>query len=413
MAKKKDGQNPASVRINNRKSILNIIRNSETVTVSRIAKEIQLSKTTLWKVMDHFIEQELIINMGKDMSSDEPGKKADLYRFNSSYAYAITIAIYEKTLLLALADSKARIFFKESVHLNEDESLEIIISTIADFIHKWQNPENLPHERQKSRLIGIAIASSGVIDFQKGSCYTASRYHSWPVEAPIKEMILKEVDIEVPFYIDNYNRFYAFAEKTLGPYENEQNIIDIVTTDGGLGAGIMAEGKLKRGPQYLTGEIGHTRLNPNHTIPCHCGGYGCFEQMVDCRLLAKKAVEEKESHKDSIIYNSEVTLQGIFDASNKGDSWARELLDGVIKWFAIGIQNVILVFSPEVVIISGDYRTAGPYFLETLQEQIEKISLIRMKKNIRIEYSRFDEEGSILGAASYVIHEYFNNIFGY
>lgn len=71
---KKSGQNPASVRVNNRKNILTIIRESEDITVTRIAKEIQLSKTTLWKVMDHFIDQNLVINSGKDITSEELGK---------------------------------------------------------------------------------------------------------------------------------------------------------------------------------------------------------------------------------------------------------------------------------------------------------------------------------------------------
>lgn len=116
---------------------------------------------------------------------------------------------------------------------------------------------------------------------------------------------------------------------------------------------------------------------------------------------------------ESLIYKEVVTLQNIFNASNEGDKWARTLLDDVIKWFAIGIQNIILVFNPEIVIISGDYRTAGNYFKTKLMEIINKTSLVRMNKDIKIEYSEFDEEGALLGAASYVIHDYFNNRFKY
>lgn len=101
-------------------------------------------------------------------------------------------------------------------------------------------------------------------------------------------MILEKVDIDVPFYIDNYNRFFAFAEKILGGHKDKQNIVDIVITNGGLGAGIIAEGKIKRGPQFLSGEIGHIRLDPDYKEPCHCGGYGCFEQLVSSDLIIKK-----------------------------------------------------------------------------------------------------------------------------
>ena len=413
---KKNGHNPASVRINNRKNILDIIRNSGEITVSRIAKEIQLSKTTLWKVIDYFQEKNLVINSGKDTNSDELGKKPDLYRFNASYAYVITFAIYEKTILLALTDARARIFYKETVYLNENENLYRIISIIASFIEKWQNQRNLPEDRKKSNLIGIAIASSGVIDSEQGFCFTASRFHSWPLKAEIKKLIEEKVRITAPIYIDNYNRFFVFAEKELGGYKNNKNIISIVSTNGGLGAGIIADNKIKRGPEFLTGEIGHMRLDPNYDEPCHCGGSGCFEQLVSSDVLYRRSREERCEHKDSVIYKNEsmdLRLDDIFSAADNGDLWAKELLDPIIQWFAIGIQNIVLVFNPEVIIMGGEYRNPGEYFQNKLTEIIDGISLTRMKKNIQIEYSKFDEEGTILGAASYIIHDYFSNVFKY
>ena len=352
-----DGHKQSSMRINNRRLVLDILRNSEDITVSQIAEKIHLSKTTLWKIMDHFIQHNLVISTGKVEASDELGKKPELYRFNESYGYVISITIYGSSIILALTDARANVFYKEVVFIHENESLTRIVTLVANFIRKWQEPD-APNIKKGARLLGIVIASSGVVDYERGLSITASRFHSWQTDAPVKDQIKEQVDFKAPFYIDNYNRFFAFAEKTLGCAKDKKNIINVIAGYDGLGAGIIAENRIKRGPRYLTGEIGHMCLNPYDEETCHCGGKGCFEQLVSCERLIGKAKACRKEHEDSIIYKDgpdKVTLQKIFDASNKGDAWACQLMDEVINWFAIGLYNINLVFNSEIIIISGDY----------------------------------------------------------
>jgi len=412
---KRNGHNPASIRIDNQKLVLEIIRNSKNITVTQIAEKIQLSKTTLWKIIDRFLEQNLILNIGKANCPDDRGKKPELYCFNESYGYVISIALYGYLIILALTDAKANIFYMEKVSLHENEPLDKVIRIISTFIAKWQEPENLLDHWKKSKLLGIVIAATGVIDYRTGVCFTASRFNNWPPETRIKDLIQQEVELKAPFYIDNYNRFFAYAERTLGRGGNK-NIIVIVQSHDGLGAGIIEEGKIKRGPRFLAGEIGHICLNPFYSEPCHCGGHGCFEQLVSTELLLKKAISGRNEHPESMIYSrnkSSVNLQDIFDSADKDDSWAQELLHDLITWFSIGFQNILLVFNPEVFIISGDYRNAGKYFKERLLSSMESRSIVRMKKCVSIEYSQFDEVGAILGGACYVLDDFFHNNHAY
>ena len=151
-------------------------------------------------------------------------------------------------------------------------------------------------------------------------------------------------------------------------------------------------------------------LSSTDTETCHCGGQGCFEQLVSCDRLIGRAESGRAEHLKSVVYKRAslpVRLQDIFDAANTGDAWGRQLLDEVIHWFAAAIQNVSLVSNSEIVIISGDYRKAGTYFLQQLRERIESVSLVRMRKEIEICYWSYDEEGALLGAACYVLHDFF------
>jgi len=410
-----NGHNPSSLRVNNIRVVLDILQRADEVTVSQISEQVQLSKTTLWKIMDFFVEQNLAISVGKSEGSEERGKKPELYRFNEAFGYVIAITFFGGTIILALTDAKMSVFYKEIIYIAENERIDHVVSIIAAFIAKWQSP-GAPRIPKGARLLGIVIAGSGVTDTKAGTIITASRFSSWPSDVAFKALLEEQVTFQAPFYIDNYNRFFAFAEKTLGCARGYRNIIDIVAGWDGIGAGIIAEGNLKRGPRFLTGEVGHMCLNPADEEICHCGGRGCFEQLASTDRLLMKAERGRPRHPDSIIYKQEpgmIVVGTIFDAANSGDPWACELLEVVIGWFAIALLNISLVFNAEIIVISGDYRKAGPYFLKRLNERIEDTSLTRMRKNLLVVYSQFDDEGALLGGASFVVNRYFAKHFEY
>lgn len=365
----KSSQNPVTVRINNRKNVLDYFREAGEVSIAQLVKDVGLSKTTLGKIISHLQNEKYILPAGKGLSTEDGGKKPELYKFNTSCAYTISIALYGPFILMSLTDAGAEIFYKEKVFLKENEEIDRILGIIADFIRKWSDPSSLPKGREGSPLAGIVLAWTGVIDSAEGVCFTAAKFPSWPEDVRIRDLLIKKVQFSAPLYIDNYNRYFAFAEKTRGGYKDMHSIVNIVTSYGGLGAGMIEEYDIKHGPRFLTGEVGHLSLISDCNEKCYCGGRGCFEQLVTSSKLLQRAAEEKAEHGYSSIYkaeNNEITLENIFTEADKGDEWAKELLDEVIMWFAAGIQNMNLVYNPDIFIISGDYRTAGDYFKSQL-----------------------------------------------
>ena len=407
----KIGNNPSSIRIHNRKKVLDILRNTESDSVTHIAKEVHLSKTTICKIIDHLQQEKMIVNIGKDQTMEDRGKRPELYSFNKDFGYVISITIHSGYIVSALFDARGTVFYKEKISILKNAPLEEVIEILANFISQWQNPGEIQIKRG-SKLLGIVVGSHGVTDTEKGVCFAAAKFNSWPANAPIKDLIEQKVSLKAPFYIDNYNRYYVLADKYFGNLIEYENIVDIVTT-GGVGSGIIIDDKILRGNKFLSGEIGHMSINPDYPEYCSCGGRGCFDQMVSQDRLLKMAKTDMENHRDSRIYHqnpADLTDLEIFEATNAGDSWARELMDDIIKWFAIGVQNIVLMFNPEIIIISGQYSKAGPYFLENLKEKVEQVSLTKMEKKTEIRYSSLsNEEGPLLGGAFFALQDYFMN----
>ena len=71
----------------NRKVILNILRNSGELSIAELSKEVNLSKPTLMTIMNYYIENKLVVIAGKGNSTEEGGKKPNIFKFNEIIHY--------------------------------------------------------------------------------------------------------------------------------------------------------------------------------------------------------------------------------------------------------------------------------------------------------------------------------------
>ena len=84
---------PKNLKQNNSRAVFELLRHGENMTVSEIAERIHLSKTTIKKVFDSLLADGLISMCGKGESTDEGGKKPELYRLNPQFGYVIAIHV--------------------------------------------------------------------------------------------------------------------------------------------------------------------------------------------------------------------------------------------------------------------------------------------------------------------------------
>jgi len=358
------------------------------------------------KIMNHYIKKGLVIIAGKGSSTEEGGKKPNIYKFNEDGGYAIGIIISANRLSAVITNLKSRILDKISIALETDEEFDSVLKKIIDSYNCLIKNTEI----NRKRITGLAVGAYGITDFAKGKVIFSPHFPSWGKDLMLKEKILEQIHEDIPVMVDNHSRFQVFAEKILGLAKEKNNVVAIQAGKG-LVAGVIIENEIKRGNHYLIGEIGHMIVDPEAREICACGGKGCFEAMVSTNRILKMAREKYKEYPDSIIFNGntpdEIDIYDVFDASNKGDKLASDLMDDVIDWFGIGISNIILMYDPQIMIIQGIFTKAGKYFLENLREKINEISLFSIKRETEIKYSELGDKAGVLGAASYVLSKYF------
>lgn len=391
----------------NRKILLNILRDSGEISVAKLSKKVNLSKPTILATINHYVKKGLILNLGKGNSTIEGGKKPNIYKFNANGGYAIGMIISSNKIVAVITNLKSEIIYKNLVKIKTNEKFDNVLSKIIDLY------ENLIDNTKidRKRIVGLAIGAYGITNFIKGEVIFSPHFPSWGKNVNLRGKILERIPDKIPVFVDNNSRFQVFIEKILSEGNRESNIVTIQAGKG-LVAGVIIENEIKRGNNFLIGEIGHMVIDAEGREVCACGGKGCFEAMVSIYRILKMAREKYKNYPSSIIFNENnpdtIDIINVFNASNRGDELACIIMDDIIKWFAIGMSNIILMYDPQTIIIRGIFIKAGKYFLDNLREKINKISLFSIKRKTKINYSEINDDGGVLGAASYVLSKYFN-----
>ena len=114
----------------NRKVILNILRNSGEISIAELSKKVDLSKTTLMKIMNYYIGKGLVAVTGKGKSTEEGGKKPNIFKFNADGGYAIGMVILANKLVSVVTNLNKEILEKVLVKLRTDEEFDIGLEKI-------------------------------------------------------------------------------------------------------------------------------------------------------------------------------------------------------------------------------------------------------------------------------------------
>ena len=374
-----------------------------------LAHATRLSKTTVKTTIDLLASMRLVVSAGKGESTDEGGKRPELYRFNEKFGYVVSVHVREREILGALTDLNAEITGTVRLEVT-DRTLPTILRETKDLV------EGLAARKKGTgeKLVAIVVALPGVVDAAEGRSIYSPHYPSWGRDVPFEQLLKEKLDpeLEVPIFIDCVNRYQAVAEREKGIARGETNFI-IIDANEGLGSGIVTHGELMRGARSLSGEIGHMTVAPFDGPLCNCGNRGCFEAMVSARrvrdLVREARANGLEPRPLHGVEPEDVSLAEVCRLASEGDPFSSGLLRDMAKWFVIGLGNIIMVNDPDLIVLQGQYVKAGEEFLRTIREGLEHVGLPGVVKNVRIEFSTLGEDRGVIGGAAFAIAEFFAN----
>lgn len=220
----------------------------------------------------------------------------------------------------------------------------------------------------------VGISAPGPLDPRTGILISPPNNPNWH-NIPIVELVRKMFD--KPVYLENDANAAALAEYWFGEYYGTQNMA-YLTFSTGMGAGIIANGRLIRGANAMAGEVGHHTLDPNGP-QCACGKFGCMEAYVGGRTLIERIRNKiasgniSTSMLDKAAGNpSQIDHRMFAQAAREGDPFAVAQWDELMERLAMGVGNLIMIMNPELVLLGTIAVQEGDLVMKPLIEKIKK-----------------------------------------
>ena len=222
----------------------------------------------------------------------------------------------------------------------------------------------------------IGISCGGPLDSRRGLVLSPPNLPGWD-RVPLADMLKQRYGI--PAFLQNDANACALVEWKLGAGRGTRNMI-FLTMGTGMGAGVIAEGRLLIGHTDMGGEVGHMRLTPDGPVGFgkagsfegHASGGGIARQARDLtrELIARGCPPAwvRDGHPEE-----EIDARLIAGYAFLGDTDAAGLFCRVGEMLGRGLALLVDAFNPEMIVIGSIFsRCEGllrPAMERTLREE--------------------------------------------
>ena len=358
---------PSDLKLSNRMQILELFKSGETMSVGAIAESIGISRQTVMKAIQFFIEKGIIVADGKADSTSVGGKRAELYSL-SGERYLFNVVICPDYLHISLFNYRCQVIDTYTRADIGALDAEAVIEAAGTACYKLL----LNNEIAQRNLRGICITTSGIVDHRTNTLKFSTQFSGWGKDIPIADKLAAYFDGDVRVIAENVGKVCGSAFLH-DPELQDKRGLTVFSSWGGVCACLMERGRILNGKDALIGEIGHMMLDPSDGEVCGCGSHGCFERQVSDERVRRMVREAGAEFADSPLCrlpDAELTARAVFAESARGDALAGSISARLARYYALALKNVTLLFNPDVVVFQGDCAAADARFRDVLRREL-------------------------------------------
>ncbi|KML46737.1 ROK family transcriptional regulator [Cytobacillus firmus] len=361
----------------NKNLVLDILKTKSPISRIDIAKITGMSPTSITRIVNELQLQGYLRET--EAVASGVGRKATLLEVRGDVLYTVGIEIDKSMLKVGIVNYIGEMVSLHKSKRDESESYMDTLHKMNRIIQKIMDENEIP----AAKIVGLAVGLPGYIDYKNGIVKVSDQL-KWK-DANLAEDLQKLTSFNV--IVDNELKMKIVAESFTGKAMNSQNSI-LIGIGSGIGSSIMLNGDIYRGETNNAGEIGHTVIDPTGNV-CNCGKIGCLATYISegAILLDSRKVKDVSS------------IEDVFQSYRDREPWALNIMDRASTYIALAISNLLCLYNPEVIILSGNTIEKLPEMKEAIEQKCELYIWEPLKQSVRIVYSELSDNGVVLGAA--------------
>jgi glucokinase len=257
--------------------------------------------------------------------------------------------------------------------------------------------------RSGGRLAAVGISVPGIAYSVSGKVW-APNIPGWD-QYPLIEKIREEQERGhmpacVPLILESDRSAYVAGEAWRGAAAGARNVV-FLAVGTGIGAGIIADGRIVHGHEDIAGAVGWFALDPE--FKPEYAAMGGFEAEASGSSVARKARQKLAAGPSSAMLDlasgdlGSVTAETVAAAARTGDRLALEVIAETVTYLAMGVANIVSIMDPEVVVLGGGLFQAADLFLEPVRREFRRWAQPLAARSVRIELSALGEDAGLYG----------------
>lgn len=386
-------------------SILELVIKHGPISRTDISRLTGLNIVTVSNYVNEFIEKDLVIEKGFDVSTG--GRRPTLVELNPKFGYIIGVGLTAFNIVGILVDSKMQVICevkKERPAQAGEAVIDKLVETVEEILNK--------SKVDAAKIKGLGIGIPGVVDEEGQTIRWLGAMGLSVVSisgVSLKDIFEKEFDI--PTLVEHDAACGVFGERWFG---FEAGIKDMIYMYTGVGCGLIINGQIYRGSTGSAGELGI--FNPTEIDEeerrRESANLGTWELDLGIVYQAKQALKEGvKSRIFDLAENSpdKIDLASVIEASKSGDKLANELLETAGRRLGKKIAFLVNLLNPEVVVVGGGIEQAGAVFMDSVKRTIHYWSREENIRNLRIVPSRLGGNAVATGAVCLVLQRILMN----
>ena len=344
---------------------------------AQIARDLGLSGPTLTQATKYLMARGLVCEL--EQSPSTGGRPATLLGLVADAGQVMGVKLAEDHLVGVVVDLESNVqwSFDEAFNSRGDEAINSLSKLL------------LKHSKKiKGQLLGIGIGVPGVVS-PGDSGTTDSAIFGWSsvnVGQRLSELL------KTPVLLENDVNTLSITESLFGRGRDVSNFLTI-TLGRGIGLGIVINGELYSG-SHGAGEIGHVTSIVNG-LACECGKNGCLETIASDPAILKRAIADGVISKNS-------TIEKLWDIARKDSKTATKYFKPAGEALGIALANVVNVFGPELVLISGEGSQAWDIWQKFVMQSLN-VNVMPTMRKFEVEIDPWDDAKWALGATAIVL----------
>jgi len=207
-----------------------------------------------------------------------------------------------------------------------------------------------------------------------------------------------------PLGVYNDVNAITWGEFTRGAGEDADDVLAVFVGTG-IGAGLVAGGRLVEGASNCAGEIGHVKVAwGDDAPPCACGGRGCIEAFAGGSYIQGRARRELAAgaRSSAAVHAGgpeHVTPGHIEQAAAEGDEWA------LARWAELGtllgvvLANAVQIVNPARLILGGGVLSRAPLLREHVIAAMTVAAAPPLLEPLVVRDAVLGDDAGLVGAA--------------